>query len=147
MFFGRFHMTKNRETRLSRRTTHRQLNRAPYDTSGTLARIRHSPARPVRELGLCTCVLLFLHCLHTCLSKKSRPSNQPIGHPPNRPSFDKGGTRTTILRSPSRHVRELGLCTCVLLFLHRIRTCLSKMSKPSNLPNAHPQDKTSNNKA
>lgn len=27
VFFGRFHMTKNRETRLSRRTTHRQLQR------------------------------------------------------------------------------------------------------------------------
>lgn len=61
-----------------------------------------------------------------------------ISTDPNRPSFDKGGTRTTILHSPSRHVRELGLCTCVLLFLHRIRMCLSKMSKPSNLPNAHP---------
>lgn len=61
-----------------------------------------------------------------------------ISTDPNRPSFGKGGTRTTILHSPSRHVRELGLCTCVLLFLHRIRMCLSKMSKPSNLPNAHP---------
>lgn len=49
--------------------------------SETLARILHSPSRLVRELGLCTHVLLFLHCLRTCLSKKSRPSNPPIGHP------------------------------------------------------------------